>query len=273
MEPELKEATPEADTVEPKEPEVEIPTYTAEEEHAMKYGWKPKDQYEGPEGNWRSAREFNERADFIGQLKTQNKEINTLKQSLNQVIKTERKRADRFIQEEIERLSKEKEDAYANEDFKRVVQLDDEIAERKQEAKNTNNLTELNINDRAGNVEANNAWMNANSTWYRIDEDLTVEADDHYLRYMNSYPDKTVTDALAYVDRKMKTKLSKSNNTDIPDTQMSDTSTPQRKKTGKFTVNDLSAQQKQIMRGYVESGILSEQDYIDELVNLGELTK
>lgn len=271
----------EVETVEPlevetPEPEVTEPTYTPEEEKAMAHGWKPKDQYDGPEDNWRSAREFNDRASLFEHINNQKKEIRELRDGLSTVIKQERKRADKLIQEEIERLKEEKKEAYINEDFNKVVEIDDQIAVKKEEAKNTANSPDpfpVVTNDRTGNVAANNAWMNANSGWYEKDEDLTIEADMYFEQYLNRYKDKTVTDALAYVDRKMKPKLQRSGNQDmIPDTEISDRSSSSNKGSKKPSVKDLTDQQRTLMKGYIDAGVLkNEQEYIDQLVEIGEL--
>ena len=44
----------------------------------MEGGWRPKDEWEGPEGEWRSAEVFNERGVWIDKLKQNNKRIDEL---------------------------------------------------------------------------------------------------------------------------------------------------------------------------------------------------
>lgn len=45
--------------------EVQAPQYSDAEIHAMETGWKPKDQYTGPEGKWVDAEEYLRRGELF----------------------------------------------------------------------------------------------------------------------------------------------------------------------------------------------------------------
>lgn len=59
------------------------PEQTSSEDIAREGGWKPKDEWEGPPGEWRSAEVFNERGEWIKKHKAQDKRLNEMETQFN----------------------------------------------------------------------------------------------------------------------------------------------------------------------------------------------
>jgi hypothetical protein len=77
----MNEATEqEAQEVEPQEIQTTEPTA---EDIAREGGWRPKEEWEGPPSEWRSAEVFNERGVWIKKHRDQEKRLNDLAESFN----------------------------------------------------------------------------------------------------------------------------------------------------------------------------------------------
>ena len=59
------------------------PEQPSSEDIAREGGWKPKDEWEGPSGEWRSAEVFNERGEWIKKHKAQDKRLNEMETQFN----------------------------------------------------------------------------------------------------------------------------------------------------------------------------------------------
>lgn len=254
-----------------KEVEETTVEYTDDEVNAMKHGWKPKEEYDGPPDNWRSAREFNERGELYERINSQSKQIDTLKRSVDQMAVHERKRYDTLLDQEIQRLNNEKVEAYRNEEFERIPDIDNKINEKRQEQQQAQQVDTTNQMPQE-DISAYQAWTANNSSWYGPDIELTVEADNYFDQFTRSFPGRSLKEGLEFVDKKMRSKVTKPNKDIVLDTETTDrASSSGRGKSKKPTVANLSPEQKEIMNGYVRSKIMTEQEYIDELVAIGEL--
>jgi len=60
-------------------------TYSDNELRAMELGWKPKDKFEGSEDDWRSAKDFLERGEMIGKIRSQSKQLASVEQALKYI--------------------------------------------------------------------------------------------------------------------------------------------------------------------------------------------
>lgn len=63
----------------------EADTYSDNELRAMELGWRPKDKFEGSEDDWRSAKDFLERGEMIGKIRSQSKQIQSVEQALKYI--------------------------------------------------------------------------------------------------------------------------------------------------------------------------------------------
>lgn len=250
--------------------------YTAAEQEAMKHGWKPQTEWEGDEDDFISAPEFNRRAELFDKIARQSRDLKQIDAKYNQLIKMQSKIAEKAKEETIKELMEQKTEAYAREDFSKVVELDEKIAEEK----NATVLPEAPSNT----VDPHfTAWTQEN-TWYENDADLADLADAFGMAYGQKEIKKgrdpnsiTMDEVLAHVDSKMKPHLnvSPARGTKAPAVEGASKSAGKRPaKKAAFTEADLSEDQKVIMNDIIKSDpSFTKEMYIESLVQIGELTK
>lgn len=148
--------------------EEETPEYTETELKAIEKGWNP----EGVEGKRNlSAEEFLDREEFYTQihsLKRENKKLSEDVKNLatyqNRVREDERKKV-------IEELKAAKKLAYANEDYDKIVEIDEQLAEAR-----TVPVEEQTNDIQVEAKEAFNEFV-ARNKWYETDADMREYAE------------------------------------------------------------------------------------------------
>lgn len=118
-----------ADEIEVKEVSevVEKPEFSEAEQRAMEQGWKPKDQFEGSEDEWRSARDFLERGEMIGKIRSQSRQIQSVEQALKSITTQNTKMYERGYNEALATLNAQKRQALADGDLVAVEDIKDRI--------------------------------------------------------------------------------------------------------------------------------------------------
>jgi len=265
-EEETQERVP-VSTVE-KDDEVETPVeYTEAQKEAMSKGWKP----EGVEGKPKlSADEFLRNEEFFDKIHKQNKHIKKLEQTVEEMTRQHSKIAELERKKVLDSLNAAKKKALAEEDYDKVIELDDQIAETRNEVIEEPKKQEPKIDPEFYQ------WQTKN-TWYDEDKDpaLFQEATALGAAY-NSMTGATGLELYTYVERTMKRLYPEKTGgvTKTPTTVVEGSGKPtNRKPTGKkkYTAADLNEVQRSVMKRYVKSGVLTEQEYIDELARIGEL--
>ncbi len=116
-----------ADTKVDQPDQKQTPEYTPDEQKAMSEGWKPKDQWEGAEDEWKPAKVFLE----IGELKNKLQSADQDRKKLNKVVALMK---DHHLQvrqaayeEALKTLREERKAALASEDFAKAEELRDRI--------------------------------------------------------------------------------------------------------------------------------------------------
>lgn len=121
-----------------------ITEYTDAEKKAMEDGWIPPDRFNSEEQGktFISAEKFLENGSFFKKINDQKSKIEQLENSINQlnshyqkVAENERKKAQKEYKEEIDRLKTEKVKALEDGDNQRVVDIDEELRDKKEPEK------------------------------------------------------------------------------------------------------------------------------------------
>lgn len=101
-------------------------SYSETELQAMELGWRPKDKFEGSEEEWRSAKDFIERGQMIGKIRSQSKQIASVEQALKHIAAQNAEQYKRGYANALENLKVEKRQALADGNLVEA----DEISER-----------------------------------------------------------------------------------------------------------------------------------------------
>lgn len=248
----------------------QVVEHTVAEEKALKNGWNP--DWEGPEDEKFTAAEYNRRAEFIGKIISQNKRYDRLEKQFGKLTEHHRKVAETTKEQTIKELMEKKTEAYAQEDFKKVVDIDQQIKQTEDDT------FDLEIDPQkareAAFTEQYEQWVSSN-TWYTSDTSLRADADAFGASYLSRYPDAQPEEVFAEVDKKMRKYLTRPNSGDKATTAVerankSSGKTSTKKKT--YTETDLSKDQLELFRGINRvDDTMTIEKYTEELAKIGEL--
>ena len=169
-------------TEEIEEAVIETPTH---EDIARKGGWRPKDEWEGDESEWRSAEVFNERGDWIKKHKAQETRIDELESSFNQRLEASNKLHKIQLETQKNELIRKRDDAI-------------DLADRSLANGYQNELDALNVAPAPSSQEASVEAWNARNPWIYQAGPKSAYAQsqlNHYLQNGNS-----IDTALSAVD-------------------------------------------------------------------------
>jgi len=256
---------------------VEVEHSPAESE-ALKHGWKPQDDWEGNDEDFISAPEFNRRAELFDKIARQGRDLKQIDSKYNPLMQMQGKIAEKTRKDTIAELMEAKTEAYANEDFSRVVELDEQIAVEK--------FNSTYIPPDAAPAQANPefvVWANDNP-WYESNAEMAELADAFGAAYGNKEvangrnPQSiSMEEVLAHVNKKMQPMLKSTPSRGSKPSAVEGAGKSAGKrgtKKGAFSEGDLSVDQKTIMYDIMKSdSTFTKEMYIDSLVEIGELTK
>lgn len=242
--------------------------YSEEEQSAMAKGWKP----DGVEGKPNiSAGEFLRRESLFDRIHKLERMVENSNSTIDEMAAQHKKLAELERTKLMDELKAQKKTALAEEDYDAVIDLDERLAEvRSEEVEDTSNDVGDYVNP------AFNDWA-ARNTWYNQDTNPAIYQEATALGY--AYAQQTGKDGAEvydYVERTMKTlhpELGGSAPKNKPNAVEGAATPTPRKKAGpaRKTKKDLTDVQRRVMDRYVKTGVMSEQEYIDELIKIGEL--
>ena len=240
------------------------------EEKAREHGWVPKEEFKGPEGAWRSAKEFNERGDMIGNLIREQKdnsnlraEINELKEGIKLLTEHNRKMSEIEREKAITALKDIKKEALKDGDVDTVVEVDDKIADIKAAGADTPSQ------DQGNTDPAAKAWLDHNP-WYETDPVRRAAFNGIVDQVAKARPDLegnvagVLEAATQVMNQEFVTKRTQSGVTEPNE--------PAKKKSGdEVSASDLSYEQRQVAERMARLGGITVDEYAKQLAELGEL--
>lgn len=169
------------------EPEAK-PVVDKEEELALKNGWKPKDQYEGNQADWRTAKQFNDHARMIAKIKSQDRDLENLKKYMQLNQKQAQQTA-------LDQARQELEDAKELGDFDAYEEARQKHTQAEQGA------AELQAVD---NQEIERMFLDRNKDWLDPQDNAQMkEVYDVAKQVTEDYPNTTVLKAMELVERRI----------------------------------------------------------------------
>jgi hypothetical protein len=237
----------------------------------MKYGWKPKEDWEGNPDEWVPAKVFNQRGELFGEIKSLKRRMQEQDQAFKQMQKMLERASETEYNRAINDLKQQKKEALDNADSDAVLQIDDQIEQLKDQRRESATETKSASPDPAF------AEWKASNDWYGNDEDMSQFADDIGFAYAQR-TGKPVGEVLEYVTKQVKKAFSEkfSNQNRPQESKVEGAGSSGSKRTskkGKITVNDLASEDRKIVEALKRSGaIKDEQEWIDENVRKGYLT-
>jgi len=251
--------------------------YTAEEQRAMDGGWLPLEDWVAAgndEAEWRSAREFNDRGELLGSIKTLNKRLEQSEKALRGFAKHHEGVFAAAHKKALEDLRAHRKLAIKEGDLELADEINDEIEREKEEFQSTQKEMKpvaQTATPQNADVAQVQAWAKRNE-WYGKDEDMREAANGFILAYVQKERAKgnmpSRLEALEHAERKVK--------------RMFKQNTPQRReppamgvrgkvpsKSGKVTIQ-LTPEEKQVMKALVDSGEMTREQYLKEVAMIRE---
>lgn len=235
---------------------------TSIEDRAKAQGWKPKEEFDGDVSKWVSAETFLakgeliEKIEYLGKkLKASEQAIDMLKQHHGQVKEAEFKRA-------VEFLKAQKKKAYEDGDANAIIAIDDKIDEVKEAARVARQEPQIQEED-GSQHPAYIAWEQEN-TWYSENSNMKKDADAIGIDYARAHPSLSPERVLKYVTQEMKKLYPEkfSNPLRKQPSAVEGGDHKPAKSSGNF---QLTEDEKRIMHTFVNQGIMTKEEYIEEL--------
>jgi hypothetical protein len=166
----------------------------------MAMGWKPKDQWDGDPNEHRSAREFIDRGELLGKIKSANGEMKELKDMVRFLTDSQRKQYEVGYQTAIKDLKSAKVEALERGDHEAVVEIDEQIADTKEKMKAVKAQPQSNKPTIPEPSEITKSWLAANK-WYNEEAAMRAVANQlavDYSRLNGANPDEA--ELYRYID-------------------------------------------------------------------------
>jgi hypothetical protein len=233
-----------------------------DELQARSQGWVSKEEWTGDPDKWKPAKEFNERGELFGKIDSMGKELKETKKAL------------KMLQEHHTKV-KEIEYNRAVQELKQLQKKHLEEGNSDGYLETTELLTDLKAEQKAREVAAEIApnqpdprfleWVDKNK-WYSQNAEMRQYADAVGLGYAQSNPGLEPEDVLKYVAEQVRGRFRErfvNPNRQKPSTvEGSNTGQPRKES---FELTD---DEKRVMHTFVRAGVLSKEQYIDEVKRL-----
>lgn len=246
-------------------------------------GWVPQDQWEGNPAEWRTAKEFVERGELMDRISSQSRQLNKytsevedMKAAVKELAEHNKKIAELEYNKALQTLRQKKADAMDMGDSYSVVEIDEQIQELKDARKEEESFAKTSQpmdNSTPPEVEA---WMNENQ-WYVKDIVLQGAADAIAKQYISSNPNavNNPKEVLSYVTEQVRKefpeRVGAGKKRPSGTVDVGSAGSTAKGKGKKYTVNHLNPEQRAIAKRFAATGVITEQEYVDQLAALGEL--
>jgi hypothetical protein len=151
--------------------------YTDQEQSAMLLGWIPEDKYDGSKEQFRSAREFLERGEMIGKIRSLSKQNNEISRAIQHMSSQNAKIYENGYKAALTDLKAEKRAALAEGDLVKADEVQDKIESLKENQANNRQavpaITQTDPDHEAW--VAQNAWYDTNKVLRNFADSLAVE--------------------------------------------------------------------------------------------------
>jgi len=245
-------------------------------------GWVPQTEWEGDPTQWRPAKEFVDRGELMDRISSQSRQLNTftsevdsLKAALGELGEHNKKIAEAEYAKAMKHLKSQKAEALQYGEYDKAVDIDEQLVDLKESKKEIEVAEAQQPQASSQQVHPDvTEWMDKNS-WYNEDMMMQGAADAVAKMYLGKNPaaESNPKEVLDHVS----SELSK----EFPDRfggqrrRPAATTDSSNGRTGKsksrHSMSSLTPDQRKIASTFAKSGIMTEQEYVDQLVALGEV--
>lgn len=239
----------------------QTPEPTPSEVEARKLGWRPEAEFEGEEGKWVNADEFIARAPLFEKNRKLSRKIKDLESSVNLLKDHHSKVEEAAYKRAIDTLKAEKIKALDEGDHKSVVDIDEQIIDLKKEAKKEKT---------ADNPEFDE-WKSRNS-WYETDKELKEFADIVGYGYAATHGNPDKEEVYKYTEDLVRSKFpEKFMNPNKRKPSAVESGSRDTGKQRRPSWSELPEIFQQVGGKFVRNGVMTRDQYIDDLIKTGDI--
>ena len=238
----------------------ETPQLSAIEQKAVEQGWRPKEEFSGDPEAFIDAAEFVRRGELFSKIEHQSKELKQVRAALEALKQHNSKIKEIEYNRALKTLDEARKQALVEGETERFFALEEKIEEVKAEkAEYDTNLNTVNTDVPEAPEEFTN-WVNQNS-WYEKDKAMRAYADR--LGTELAQEGYRPAQVLQMVEKEIKKEFAhKFQNQKTARPQAVEGSARTGTRTESFA---LSEDERSIMRKFVQSGVMTEKEYIAQL--------
>lgn len=253
------------------------------QEKAFSKGWRLEKDWQGESEDWVDAKEFNFRGELMARISEQSSILNNFKNQIAErdtaikdmtthhknVAQIEYKKALKMLQDA-------KVEAIDEGDGESVVKLDDEIDELKSKARKVGEVTQPRSKEASPTPPEVVDWLQKpQNKWYATDTFLKTVADGIAKQILQDNPNCTPARLLVIMDDKIRKELPHrfEGNPSVDQSEAGDLTNKDgsRRKSQKLGMRDLDEVQQDVAKRYIKLGVMTLDEYIDDLKTIGEL--
>jgi hypothetical protein len=233
------------------------------EEQARQQGWVPKDEWDGDPEDWTDAKEFVRRGELFSKISSQSGEIKEMKKAMAALVEHHNKVKETEFKRALEYLKQQKKAALEEGDADKLLQVDDAIDALKAEQSQTKQNEEKPAEKQVSPVFVN--WVKANN-WYLTDNNMRTFADEvgvgYFSRNQGSVSEQEVYEYVLGRVKKQFPEKFKRQGSGVPEVESGNGSSRGATKRDSFK---LSEEEERVMKTFVRQGIMSKEQYIEDL--------
>lgn len=212
----------------------ELPELSAVEQKAFDQGWRPEEDFSGPSENWKTPKEYIQAGEFMDQINALKGDMNKQQKSFDEQIVNVNKYNKAQTAAKIKELKAQQRESVelSDADGYDKAQLAIEDLQKEEIPEPAAQQTDSDIED----------W-NKKNPWFFEAGEKSNDAKAFYNSYTDANPNATISQALAYLDKKINQVYPSSNENprrNQPNSTESKSRRPERKSKG-LTMGDLTA--------------------------------
>ena len=182
--------------------EKEAPEYTEVEKAAMAQGWKPKDQWDGDPNQHRSAREYLDRGELLGKIKSQNQQLGEFREAIKQMADHNKRVYQAGFEQAIKDLKAQKMMALKDGDAEAVLAIDDKIEEQRGKLEEVK-AQQVKISAPPKVSDTTTNWLAVNQ-WYQTETAMKYAANGFAADFASRNPNASEEEIYAFIDKEIR---------------------------------------------------------------------
>ena len=248
------------------------------EAKARENGWAPLEEWRGREEDWVNYDMFNVKGELMSRIQEQSSIINHMKNKVSErdgVIQDmsalQNQLTERAYKEALRDLTAQKKEAFEDSDFEGLTRIDEEINDLK--AAKPKPVEAAPVEEEVGVAPEIVDWLQKpEQSWYHTNDTLRGVAEGIAGVALQSNPDLTPTQLIAHVDKTIRKEMPQHfNNTGDVDSGGETNGSPRRGKGKLPSFSSLTDEQKAVATRFERVGAMTKKEYIQSLVELGEI--